>query len=358
MPVSVVVAALNAASTIQGQLDALSGQDYPADLFEVLICDNGSTDGTREIVRRHVQKDSRFRLVDASARRGSGPARNLGVAESRNNLIAFCDADDIADAGWLSAMVAACAYHDVVAGRVETVSLNPEWTRVARSLPEGIQQGSFLPFAGAGNLAFRREAFLDVGGFDPEVVWLEDVDLSWRLQLAGHTIGFAPDAIVHVRLRRSISGIYTQGLHYGSALAQLEDRYRQLMGAVGDSASDAAREQVGHDRERIVGAGAPPRPWRLGLPAVAARLARRSSDVHATCRPRTVRDRTGGIASVDSVVPFCRRRDLVREHPDGSRGQDSLTSATGQFFQNTEKVSRSRLAFAARTCSYSSGEES
>ena len=108
MPVSVVVAALNAASTIQAQLDALSGQDYPAHLFEVLVCDNGSTDGTREIVQRHAQTDPRFRLVDASARRGSGPARNLGVARSRNNLIAFCDADDIAESGgcppwWLPA---------------------------------------------------------------------------------------------------------------------------------------------------------------------------------------------------------------------------------------------------------------
>ena len=142
-------------------------------------------------------------------------------------------------------MVAACAYHDVVAGRVETVSLNPEWTRVARPLPEGIQQGSFLPFAGAGNLAFRREAFGQVGGFDPDVMWLEDVDLSWRLQLAGHTIGFAEDAIVHVRLRRSISGIYSQGLHYGWALAQLENRYREQIGATGDSCTDGTESKWG-----------------------------------------------------------------------------------------------------------------
>lgn len=240
MPITVVVAALNAADTIQAQLDALSQQDYPTELFEVLVCDNGSTDQTRAIVHRHAQQDPRFRLVDASARRGSGPARNLGVQLATSNLIAFCDADDVVDAGWLTAMVAACAHHDVVAGRVETVSLNSEWTRVARTLPEGIQTGSFLPFAGAGNLAFRREAFLQVGGFDPDVTWLEDVDLSWRLQLAGYSIGFAPDAIVHVRLRRSISGIYTQGLHYGWALAQLECRYRTLMGSAAERPSTPA----------------------------------------------------------------------------------------------------------------------
>lgn len=239
MSISVIVAALNAASTIRAQLDALAAQDYPAP-FEILVCDNGSTDGTRDIVQRIAQADARFRLIDASQTRGAGPARNVGVGQARYELVAFCDADDIADSGWLSAIAAALDTHDVVAGRVETVSLNPEWTRIARPLPEGIQRGSFLPFAGAGNLAFRRCAFQRVGGFDPEVVWLEDVDLSWRLQLAGHSIGFAPDAVMHVRLRQSISGIYAQGLHYGLALAQLEQRYRELMGAAADVAAAAS----------------------------------------------------------------------------------------------------------------------
>ena len=227
--ISVIVAALNAASTIEEQLAALAMQDDPSIEYEVLACDNGSQDETRELVLRRAREDARFRLIDASASPGAGPARNIGVRHAQGEFVAFCDADDVADRRWLSAMAAALQTCDVVAGRVETASLNPNWTRIARPLPEDIQTGSFLPFAGAGNLALHRRIFQELGGFDPALTWLEDVDLSWRLQLAGYEIGFAADAMVHVRLRRSIAGIYTQGVHYGSALALLEQRYRSLM---------------------------------------------------------------------------------------------------------------------------------
>ncbi len=227
MSISVIVAALNAGSTIEEQLAALATQDDPSIEYEVLVCDNGSQDETRELVLRRAL--GRF-AVQAHRRVSVARTRSQHWCEScSGEFVAFCDADDVADRRWLSAMVAALQTCDVVAGRVETASLNPNWTRIARPLPEDIQTGPFLPFAGAGNLALRRRTFQELGGFDPALTWLEDVDLSWRLQLAGYEIGFASDAIVHVRLRRSIAGIYGQGVHYGSALALLEQRYRSLM---------------------------------------------------------------------------------------------------------------------------------
>lgn len=224
MKISVVIAALNADRYLGEQLDALAAQNYPEET-EILVCDNGSHDGTRDLVEARRSLDPTIRLIDASARPGAGFARNVGVQNATADLIAFCDADDVVAPGWLAAMAAASAKHAVVAGRVEAERLNPRWTQAARQVPEGIQDSSFLPFAGAGNLAIRKEAFLSVRGFSPEQKVLEDVDLCWRLQLAGYHLGYTPEALVHMRLRRSIGGIYRQGHAYGEARAQLERRY-------------------------------------------------------------------------------------------------------------------------------------
>jgi glycosyltransferase involved in cell wall biosynthesis len=225
--VSVVIAALNASGTLGEQLDALTAQSLPHP-FEILVCDNGSTDGTRQLVEHRCRIDPRIRLIDASDRPGSGHARNIGVAHAHGDILAFCDADDVVTPGWLATIVNSVQDHSVVVGRAETVTLNRPWTRVARALPEGIQQAGFLPFAGAGNLAMTRQTFNKVKGFDTDLRWLEDVDLSWRLQLAGFDLTYEPEAVVHVRLRHSIVGIFTQGAHYGYAMAQLERRYQRL----------------------------------------------------------------------------------------------------------------------------------
>jgi len=253
--VSVVIAALDAAHTIGAQLDALASQTYRGD-FEVLVCDNGSTDSTRELVLARHAVDPRVLLVDASNRRGSAYARNVGVSRAAADIVAFCDADDVVAPHWLEAMVASASRHAVVAGRIETTVLNPAWTRVARTLPEGIQQAGFLPFAGAGNLLVHRQVFEELHGFDTDLLWLEDVDFSWRLQLAGHDLGYAPDALVHVRLRQSITGIFTQGLHYGQAMAQLEQRYAgeprwNVSSDDVSKASDASRRDQGMLRRAL-----------------------------------------------------------------------------------------------------------
>jgi Predicted glycosyltransferases len=88
-----------------------------------------------------------------------------------------------------------------------------------------------LPHAGAGNLGIHRSVFLAVGGFDPAVRYLQDTDLCWRIQLAGHELVFVPDLVVHVRLRSTIRGMYRQGHNFGAWQADLERRY-----------ADAARE--------------------------------------------------------------------------------------------------------------------
>lgn len=244
---SVIIACLNGADTLATQLDALASQPCPV-RWELLLCDNGSTDATVAIAEGFRPRLPWLRIVDASAVPGAGPARNYGVQQARGEWIAFCDADDEVAGDWLATLTDALREHRFVAGRFEKYRLNGP--RVLRSRPlqqqDDLQSsdiGARLPHAGGGNMGMRRADFLAIGGFDPQIRWLEDTDLSWRAQLAGICLTFCPDVVVHVRLRATFRSMYAQGRQYGAAHAILEERYGrpdEAVGRPGRSAASAA----------------------------------------------------------------------------------------------------------------------
>jgi GT2 family glycosyltransferase len=235
--VSVVIACRNAASTLAVQLEALAGQECPVP-WNVVISDNGSTDGSVALAERYASRLPGLTIVDSSQRKGAGHARNVGAQATDAPLLVFCDADDEVAPGWLAALVAALRAEAFVAGRFESTKLNDARVLRSRSLQQddGLQCSPFgpdLPHAGGGNLGIRRTAFLSVGGFDVEVGYLEDTDLCWRIQLSGIRLVFCDQAVVHVRLRTSLRTMWTQGRLYGAAAALLERRYQRtaLLGA-------------------------------------------------------------------------------------------------------------------------------
>ncbi|GIG36619.1 glycosyltransferase family 2 protein [Cellulomonas pakistanensis] len=226
----VVIAAHDAEATLAEQLDALAAQRAPF-AWEVVVADNGSTDGTAALARSYAGR-LRLRVVDASARRGAGAARNVGVAASRAPLIAFCDADDVVGDGWVAAMRDALRTHAFVAGRFDGGRLNSPRVLRSRTVPQtrGLQQSTRLPglvAAGAGNMGIRADVFRAVGGFDPDCLFLEDTDLCWRVQLAGVPLVWVPEAVLHVRLRGSMWSAARQGYHYGTGERWLALRYRE-----------------------------------------------------------------------------------------------------------------------------------
>jgi glycosyltransferase involved in cell wall biosynthesis len=231
MNLSVVIAAFDAAGTLDQQLAALARQRVDAS-WEVLIADNGSTDGTRELAAAWSDRLPRLRVIDASARRGAGAARNIGVEAATGRDVVFCDADDVVADDWLATMHRALAHHSFVAGRFDGILLNTDRVRRSRTLPQqdGLQRTEPFPdwvHAGAGNLGVRRALFRAVGGFDPDALFLEDTDLCWRLRLAGVPLVWVPEALVHVRLRGSLRTAFRQGYHYGSGEHWLARRYRE-----------------------------------------------------------------------------------------------------------------------------------
>ena len=221
--ISVVVPVRNGMPWVEHQLRALAAQQIGVD-WEVVVAENGSDDGTRSCVQRWSERCPRIRLVDASARRGAGAARNIGVRAARGRLLAFCDADDVVRPGWLASMSRALADADLVAGVFDFSALDGVPTSIP--VPAATRQLGFLPFALGANLAVRREAFEAVQGFCEELSPEEDVDLCWRLQLAGYRFAVTSDAIVEKRERAGVRPMLRAAWAYGRCGPRLYERYR------------------------------------------------------------------------------------------------------------------------------------
>ena len=234
--VTVVIPVHNGASTIDAQLRALVAQSYAGE-WELVICDNGSTDDTRaRALSWEGALAAELRIVDAAARRGVGHARNVGILAARGEYVLICDADDVVSPDWVQRMVDALRDHEIVTGALERRSLNtPEqyaWTGDEDATGPEVGYG-YRPYASGGNLGVRRDVALGLGGFDERLSGgAEDVDWSWRAQYAGHDVFFEPGALIHYRMRSDIRSLALRRLRGGFAEPFLYRRHRHRgMGA-------------------------------------------------------------------------------------------------------------------------------
>ncbi|NNC11880.1 glycosyltransferase [Planctomonas sp. JC2975] len=235
--ISVIVPVYNAAETIGEQLDALARQvvDVP---WEILVCDNGSTDQTRAVVEQWRAKLPQLRLIDASRRRGASAARNVGAAASGAPYLVFCDADDVVADDWLLAFSSALERAPYVGGQVEFDRLNSRGNASVTWSHSGpfvfkLEVLPDFPATGSGSFGIRRDLYCEVNGFDEDLRTCEDADLAWRIQLAGYPLSIC-DAEYHLRQRRSLRKIARQSYSWGTGQAVLSYRYARVIRAIGD----------------------------------------------------------------------------------------------------------------------------
>jgi glycosyltransferase involved in cell wall biosynthesis len=225
--ISVIVPVRNGMPWLDEQLRALVDQEC-SEPWEVVVADNGSTDESRSVVRQWAARVHKIRLVDASIVKGPGAARNAGARAAHGELLAFCDADDVVQPGWLAGHVVALAGADFSGGVFDFWSLNarPAPSPLTHAVPSAVSQFGFLPAVTSNNLALRRTAFEGVGGFAEDMMTGEDIDLSWRLQLAGHTCLMTTDSVVARRDRRGFWKVLGRFIAYGQCGPALYRRYR------------------------------------------------------------------------------------------------------------------------------------
>jgi len=214
---SILVVSWNGLEHLETCLESLSGQRPPGVDVEILLFDNGSTDGTAERVRR------RFPGV-----RLHRSERNLGFAEANDRLAEVAEGDALvlvnndtrARPEWLAAL--ADAYASAPGDVAGIAGAITDWEGERLDFGRGVMtfdghafaldqgrplvvarqpaSGDETLFGCGGNLLVRRRSFLDAGGFDPRYfAYFEDVDLGWRLWAGGERLLYSSEAAVHHR---------------------------------------------------------------------------------------------------------------------------------------------------------------
>ncbi len=232
MKLSVIVPCFNAADTIGVQLEALAAQQWP-EPWEIIISDNGSTDNALAVVEQYRERLPNLRIVNASDKRGAAHAKNVGARAAMGDALVFCDADDEVAPGWLSAIGTALREHDFVASRFDPNKLNAPWIPRAVHCPQqdGLQlykYPPFLPHAGGCGLGVKRSVYEAVGGFDETILVLDDTDFCFKVQLLGNTLHFVQNAVIHIRYRPTLAGMYHQARMWGKQNVLVYKKYRPL----------------------------------------------------------------------------------------------------------------------------------
>jgi glycosyltransferase involved in cell wall biosynthesis len=220
--ISVAITVRNEERSLPQLLDSLLAQEGP---FEVIVVESESRDRTLAIATAYAERHPEvFRVMSHPGSRGIG--RNEGARAARGEFVAFIDGDCFADSQWLHAVREGLRWSSVVAGRTVTVG-KPQYGHLERV--ELFLSGSDVTFPSC-NLAYRRDLFERLGGFDPRFITAEDIDLNLRAVRSGASIRFLPDAVVYHHMRTTFFRFLYQAFWNGYGRKQLTEKHGSLWG--------------------------------------------------------------------------------------------------------------------------------
>jgi glycosyltransferase involved in cell wall biosynthesis len=228
--ISVVIPVYNCKSTIAGCLDSLSGQDHPS--YEVVVVDDGSTDGTVEICKTYPV----VRIVSVE-NGGPSKARNIGSKMAQGEIVAFTDGDCIADSQWLKELENGFISPEVagVGGNQKSPRDETDFGKLVQEVFETL--GIVTYYIQAANIigetehnpscnsAYRKRVLEEVGGFDERLWPGEDVDLDIRIRRRGYKLIYNPRALVRHYRPRTYGGFARMMRRYGASAWCLFKRY-------------------------------------------------------------------------------------------------------------------------------------
>ena len=218
---SIVIPHWNGKHFLKPCLDALRNQSYQP--IEVIIVDNASVDGSQQYIQENYPEVC---LIELPKNRGFTGACNAGMEAAKGEMIALLNNDTEADPNWVEAVVTAFEEHPdvgIVASKMLLFSQRDHihtagdgFTTDGRPFNRGVWQKDEGQFdneeyvfsACGGSSAYRRTLLDEIGLLDDDFFFLmEDVDISWRAQLAGWRTLYTPHAIVYHHLSATGGGV-------------------------------------------------------------------------------------------------------------------------------------------------------
>jgi len=239
MNISVVIPAFNAEVTIGKCLGSLYAQSVKP--LEIIVVDNNSTDNTKDLVLQIFdnQKEIPACCLDEN-RQGPSFARNYGAIRAKGEIIAFIDADCIADPSWLCRLSESFDSSDIgaVAGSIigfddETAIGKFHAMFTMRGLPQSQMFHEFNLVSGGfptANFAIKKHLFEAIGGFDEALpIYSEDYDLCARTYKAGLNIFYNKEVKVFHQHRQNLTSTWRQSYGFGTGHATLLKKHFRRM---------------------------------------------------------------------------------------------------------------------------------
>jgi GT2 family glycosyltransferase len=227
---SIVVATRDRLPYLRSCLDSLRAQRYPRERMELIVVDDGSTDGTGEYLRV-VGAEPWIRVVsEPTARRYA--ARNVGIATATGELVAITDDDCTVADDWLASLAEAMQSSgaDAVGGHIDAPG-GALWVRYLahmRALDPDLLPTGDPRFLATANACFRRTALERVGLLDVELATVggEDVDLAFRMRRHGMRLAFAPQCRVSHWYRQDVREMLSRVYRAGATNRVLLEKHR------------------------------------------------------------------------------------------------------------------------------------
>jgi glycosyltransferase involved in cell wall biosynthesis len=239
--VSVIISTFNRSATLRKCLDALAKQTLEMNKFEVIVCDDGSTDNTEKEVKNYPAP---YKLIYRKhTNKGPAAARNIGIRSATGNYLLFINDDSIAEPDLLEQHL-----HRLIQKQDQKVavlgrfSLLPDYTRSLfgytiensdllfeynKMQPEQLHDYRFFY---TGNISIARAAVLDVGMFDENFCGpaAEDIELGYRLQKKGYKVFYEPKCIAWHNHELSIENFCKTNLTRGYGAITLYAKHPEL----------------------------------------------------------------------------------------------------------------------------------
>jgi MoaA/NifB/PqqE/SkfB family radical SAM enzyme/GT2 family glycosyltransferase len=221
MDISVIIPTYNRKKSLRKCLDSLLAQDYPRDRFEILVVDDGSADGTRQMLDELSQTFLFLRWF-SQPHKGPAAARNLGLREASADIVGFADDDCILEKDWVRKMTEAHREDGVLAvGGLTKVAEHNIRACVSQFLSDGAIQAQIagkkeVIFFPTCNVSLKK-SFLRGDSFDESFLFPggEDLDFFWRLFKKDHRLIYKEDIVVFHDRHPGLVSFLRQAYRYG-----------------------------------------------------------------------------------------------------------------------------------------------
>ena len=227
-PITILVPCYNEAENAEETVSTAAAVDYPE--FEIIAVNDGSRDNTAEVLNGLAGRIPGLRVVHLAQNQGKATAMNTGALLAKHEILVCIDGDALLDPQALRWIARAFRR-----GNVGGLAGNPR-IRNRTSLLGRLQVGEFSSIIGLirraqtmyGRLftvsgvicAFRKRALEDAGWWSPRTI-TDDIDVTWRIQVAGWRVIYEPNAVVWILMPETLRGLWTQRLRWAEGGAQM-----------------------------------------------------------------------------------------------------------------------------------------